>query len=205
MVYTGGMRKMGLPARKLDRRYTYGDYRTWPDDERWELIEGVAWNMSPAPFRRHQEISLELERQIMANIGDGPCRMYHAPFDVLLPDNIDEADDEVVNVVQPDIVVVCDPAKLDERGCRGAPDWIIEILSPSTSKKDLAEKHALYERHGVREYWVVDPGNRFALVFRRGNDGRYGDGLVYERNATVACPALPGCSIDLGRAFAQAG
>jgi Uma2 family endonuclease len=196
---------MGLPARKFDQRYTYRDYCSWPDDERWELIDGVAWNMSPAPARRHQGITVELEHQIRSFFGDGPCRMYHAPFDVLLPDSDDEEDDEVVNVVQPDILVVCDPAKLNEKGCRGAPDWIIEILSPSTSKKDLAEKHNLYERHGVREYWVVDPGNAFVLTFLLGADGRYGDGIVHEREKTVACAVLPGCSIDLARIFARAG
>jgi Uma2 family endonuclease len=192
---------MGLPARKLDQRYTYREYCSWPDDERWELIDGVAWNMSPAPATRHQALLVKLVREISVFIDEGPCQMFVAPFDVLLPDSDNEQDDDVATVVQPDILVVCDPAKLNEKGCRGAPDWVIEILSPSTSKKDLAEKHDLYERHGVREYWVVDPGNRFVLVFLPGADGRYGDGVVYERDRTVACAALPGCSIDLRRLF----
>ncbi len=130
-------------------RFTYRNYRTWPDSERWELIDGQAWAMSPASRRRHQEVSGALFRKIGNFLEGKPCKVYEAPFDVLLPAS-DEDDDEVATVVQPDIAVFCDRSKLTERGARGAPDLVVEILSPSTSRKDLREKFDRYQRAGVR-------------------------------------------------------
>ncbi|WP_365305251.1 Uma2 family endonuclease [uncultured Thiodictyon sp.] len=140
---------MSQLARKRDR-FTYGDYRRWPDDERWELIDGEAYNMCPAPTRIHQELVLEIAAQVHAFLRGGPCKVYVAPFDVRLP-KADEADERVDTVVQPDIAVICDPGKLDDAGCRGAPDWIVEVLSPCTAAKDQREKRDAYERVGVRE------------------------------------------------------
>jgi Uma2 family endonuclease len=117
---------MMQPARKIGH-FVYGDYRRWTAEERWELIDGEAWDMSPAPTRSHQQMVLELTTQIHRFLRDKPCEVCTAPFDVRLP-RADEADDRVDTVVQPDITVICDPAKLDEAGCRGAPDWIIEVL-----------------------------------------------------------------------------
>jgi Uma2 family endonuclease len=119
---------MAHPAESR-RRFTYGDYCTWGDEGRWELIDGIVYDMSPSPARVHQDLVVELVAQIHAALANGPCRVYVAPFDVRLPDG-DEADDAIETVVQPDISVICDPSKLDEKGCRGAPDWIIEVLSP---------------------------------------------------------------------------
>ena len=147
--YTGGMERMGNPALAPSEHFTYRHYKTWPDSERWELIDGQAWNMSPAPLRRHQELQHRLALRIGNFLTDKPCKVYEAPFDVLLPAG-DEADDEVDSVVQPDLVVFCDRSKLTERGARCAPDLVVEILSPSTSRKDLNEKFRLYERQGVR-------------------------------------------------------
>ena len=170
---------MADPAIKNDRHYTYAEYRSWPDDERWELIDGVAYSMSPAPTRTHQGFVVELVRQIQNQLDDKPCRLYVAPFDVRLP-TASEADEQTDTVVQPDIAVICDPSKLDEKGCRGAPDWIIEILSPFTSRKDMAVKFELYRRHGVREYWIVEPGSKYVQVY-----------------------VLDGLTIDLKRVFVE--
>ncbi len=195
---------MGEPAVKRDRTYTYGDYKNWPDDERWELIDGTAWNMSPAPNRFHQGYLIGFIVQIGPYLEGHPCRMYAAPFDVLLPDRADQEEDEVVTVVQPDISVICDPGKLTDKGCTGAPDWIIEILSPYTSKKDMTVKFDLYRRHRVREYWIVDPGNRYVHVYILDEDGRYPEEPeVYLKNAVVPCTVLEGLSIDLPRVFTE--
>ena len=161
---------MGLPARKLDRRYTYGDYRTWPDDERWELIDGVAWNMSPAPSSGHQGLLGELHIQVAPALKGTGCRVYLAPFDVLLPDSAGQNEDDVASVVQPDLTGICDASRITPRGCFGAPDWVVEIISPWTMKKDLNEKFTLYERNHIREYWLIDPGEPdHARVSARGD------------------------------------
>ncbi len=146
------------------RRYAYKDYVQWTGDERWELIDGRPFNMSPAHSRLHQAYVVELARQIgNALAGNKSCKVYVAPFDVRLPAGR-ENDDEVQTVVQPDIAVVCDPAKLDDAGCKGPPDWVIEIVSPSTDARDRIEKRALYLRCGVKEYWIVDPKTRRVTV-----------------------------------------
>lgn len=195
---------MGEPALKNDRIYTYGDYKTWPEDERWELIDGTAWNMSPAPNRFHQKYSAKLMQQILNFLEGHHCDVYSAPFDVLLPDREDQKEDDIVTVVQPDISVICDKTKLTFKGCTGAPDWIIEILSPFTSRKDMSIKFELYRRHGVREYWVVDPGNRYVHVYVLDDNGNYPeDPKVYLHDAAVPCTVIEGLSIDLTRVFAE--
>jgi Uma2 family endonuclease len=185
-----------------DSGYTYRDYLSWPDEERWELIDGVAYCMSPAPAPRHQEHLVELVSQFAAHLRRKPCRVYVAPFDVRLPDG-DEADEKIRTVVQPDLVVICDATKIDERGCRGAPDLAIEILSPSTGSKDQVQKLGLYERHGVREYWVVDPGTRVTRVYLLRDDGRYGRDVAYPAGAAVPVATLQGLVIDTGLVFGE--
>jgi len=195
---------MGEPALKNDRIYTYGDYRNWPDDERWELIDGTAWNMSPAPNRWHQQYLTEIFRQI-ANFLDGhPCKVFTAPFDVLLPDFSEQEEDDVPSVVQPDISVICDKGKLTFKGCTGAPDWIIEILSPFTSRKDMAVKFELYQHHAVREYWIVEPGSKYVQVYILSKNGRYPeDPEVYMWTDTAPCTVIEGLSVDLGKVFTE--
>lgn len=145
-------------------RFTYGDYVQWQGDERWELIDGEAYLMSPAPLRIHQEMLAEIYRQAADHFEGSPCQAYFAPFDVRFPSDENEADEDVDTVLQPDLVVICDRSKLDAAGARGAPDWVVEILSPSTTSRDRVAKRHVYERHGVREYWVVDPASRQAVV-----------------------------------------
>ncbi|MGZ8216328.1 Uma2 family endonuclease [Methylomagnum sp.] len=176
------------------RHFTYGDYRRWPAEERWELIEGEAFNMSPAPSRSHQEWVLELGRQIANHLLGKPCSPFIAPFDVRLPEK-NEADDDTKTVVQPDISVICDRTKLDEAGCRGAPDFIIEVLSPGTSRTDQIHKKRLYERHGVREYWLVHPIDRVLTRYLLEED-RYGAALIEETVGTTEVHVLPALVID---------
>ena len=184
---------MSQPAPRIDY-FTYGDYCHWPDDERWELIDGQAYAMSPAPTRMHQEFVVELARQIGNALQGHPCRIYVAPFDVRLPRR-NEADDQVDTVVQPDVAVICDPCKLDDKGCRGAPDWIIEILSPSSAAHDLIRKRALYERHGVREYWLLHPVDRVLTIYRLGQDGTYGTPNIRPLDEPTPVAIIPGLEI----------
>ena len=191
---------MGLALKKTEIKYTYGDYYYWPDSERWELIEGIAYSMSPAPLRSHQKISIELCRQISNYLKDKTCEVYDAPFDVRLPE-ADEADKDIQTVVQPDIVVVCDESKLDERGCKGAPDLIIEITSPSTFKRDLEDKYIIYEKHGVKEYWIVYPSEKTVTVFKLDRDGRYDRPKIYISEDKIKVGVLNGLSVDLNFVF----
>jgi len=172
------MEKMGEPARKMDEHYTYADYVTWSEDERWELIYGIAYNMSPAPTRKHQGIFTNIIREFSNYLKDKNCKIYGAPFDVRLSKGF-KVDKDVDTVVQPDISVFCDEKKLDDRGAVGAPDLIVEILSPSTAAKDLREKFYLYEKVGVKVYWIVDPVNETLTVYVLNKNGKYPVGKVY--------------------------
>jgi Uma2 family endonuclease len=192
---------MAQPATE-SRRYTYADYCSWPDDERRELIDGEVYAMSPAPARIHQEVLVELARQIGNCLQGNPCRVYVAPFDVRLPDR-DESDDAVDTVVQPDLAVICDPSKLDDKGCRGAPDWIIEVLSPATAAKDQIQKRDLYERHGVKEYWLVHPSDRILFVYRL-EAGGYGRPDIRTTAGHSATRIIPGLQIDWENVFPPA-
>lgn len=183
---------MGL-ALRTEKHYTYADYLTWPDDARYELIDGEAFLMSPAPLVEHQEVAGELFRQLANQLDGQPCRPYIAPVDVRLPRK-DEADAAIDTVVQPDVLVVCDPHKIDRRGVRGAPDWVLEVLSPSTAAHDQIAKRRTYERAGVREYWLVHPGDRTLTVYVLEN-GQYGRPEIYELKDATPIGVLPGVSI----------
>jgi len=199
---------VGDPAKKSDHRYTYGEYCTWGDEGRWEIIDGVVWDMSAAPRERHQRLLIEIGRQIANFLIHRECSVYPAPFDVVLPDTPDQPEEESPTVVQPDISVICDPSKITEAGCTGAPDLVVEILSPTTSRKDMVVKRDLYERHGVREYWIVDPGNRYILAYAVDERGAYPDDpVLYAIGAKPGRPllessVLPGFTLDLREVFA---
>ena len=183
-----------MPLAQSNEYYTYTDYCTWDDGERWELIDGVPYAMSPAPSRIHQEISGNLYGQFFNFLRNKPCKVYSAPFDVRI--NADAEDD---TVVQPDLLVVCDHSKLDEKGGKGAPDLVIEILSPSSARHDKFLKFNCYQRAGVREYWMVDPDTKTVQVCILEN-GKY-IASVYDDSIPVE--ALPGCTIDLKDVFAE--
>ena len=183
---------MGLALRK-EKHYTYADYLQWPDETRYELIDGEAFLMSPAPLVEHQEVAGEVYYQLRNQLDGQPCRPYIAPVDVRLP-RADEADAAIDTVVQPDVLVVCDPHKIDRRGVRGAPDWVLEVLSPSTAAHDQIAKRRTYERAGVREYWLVHPGDRTLTVYVLEN-GQYGRPEIYELKDETPIGVLPGVSI----------
>lgn len=192
-----------------NEHWTYADYLTWPDDERWEIIEGVAypWNgihaMSPGSSRYHQSVSFEIARQLGNYLKGKKCCAFAAPFDVRFSEQNEASDNYIENVVQPDIVVVCDKTKLDERGCKGAPDFIIEISSPSTGSNDLTLKYDLYQRHGVKEYWILHPDEQTVMVFKLGEDGKYGSPDRYAGNDKITVPLLGDLLIDLNEVFAE--
>jgi Uma2 family endonuclease len=186
-----------LPQRDT-LRHTYADYLTWPAGGREELIDGVAYvKEPPAPSRCHQELVGALYLQVSLALEGKACRVYVAPFDVRLPKS-GEADEQIETVVQPDVLVVCDLRKLDQRGMRGAPDWLAEVLSPSTAGHDQILKLPVYERAGVREVWLVHPADRTVTVYRL-EDGRYERPVVLEMKGRTALSALPGVSIDWDR------
>ncbi len=152
---------MTLAVRK-DRKYTYDDYCTWPDEERWEIIEGSAYNMSPSPSVKHQRVVSLLDRRISDKVESKGCSLFIAPTDVVL---------DSCNIVQPDVFVVCDKKKITEASIQGAPDLIIEIISPSTELKDKREKKSIYERFGVKEYIIVYPDREYIERFILDNKG----------------------------------
>jgi Uma2 family endonuclease len=187
-------------AVKESEGYTYRDYLRWGSEERYELIDGVAYNMTPVPSRKHQGILLELARQLANFLTDKECDVYVAPFDVRLPER-DEADEDITTVVQPDISVICDAQKLDDQGCRGAPDLIIEIISPFTARKDMKDKLLLYERHRVKEYWIVHPEEKVVMRYRLEKDNRYGRASIYTDEDTVTIDLLNNLKLDLTSVF----
>ncbi len=193
---------MPIPVRKDDERFTYADYMKWPETERWELLEGVPVNMTPAPSRYHQEILLNLATEINRILKEKgqACKVYAAPFDVRLPET-DKADEEITTVVQPDISVICDVNKLDEWGCRGAPDLVVEIVSPATVKKDMIDKLTLYEKHGVLEYWIIHPGERSVMVYKLDKEKRYGRADVLSENDKINLPLKDTSEIALKDIF----
>ncbi|MBU0934800.1 MAG: Uma2 family endonuclease [Spirochaetes bacterium] len=180
----------GSSALKAGEKFTLEDWHKWPEGERWELINGEAWNMSPAPGREHQKLVGRLHAAIYGFLENKPCEVYVAPTDVFLA--VDDESESRDTVVQPDLLVVCDPDKLVDEGIRGAPDLVIEVLSPSTAAKDLEDKKALYEKHGVREYWIVrSDGSVFVWVLEA---ARYRPVTEYLPEMPVPSSVLPGFS-----------
>jgi Uma2 family endonuclease len=186
---------MTFPQRD-NLRHTYAEYLTWPEGAPFELIDGTAYiKEPPAPSRPHQELTGELYHQLRLALAGRPYRTYIAPFDVRLPRD-GEADELVDTVVQPDVLIVSDVTKLDYHGMRGAPDWLAEVLSPSTARYDQNLKLRAYERAGVREVWLIHPADR-ALSIHRLQGGHYGDPTVLELKGKASIEAVPGVTIDL--------
>ena len=185
-------------------QFTYADYLTWNDDERWELINGQAYNMSPAPATKHQLVLGELYGQIRSFLREKekPCLAFPAPFDVRLPESVKD-NDKIIDVVQPDISVVCNLSRIDEKGCHGAPDFIIEILSPSTAQKDYDVKRLLYEKNGVKEYWLADPTHHVVTTYLLEDSGTYGNPSIHVVKGGLKVKSLEGLIIDLDLAFRE--
>jgi Uma2 family endonuclease len=188
------METSGTNALKANERFTVRQWRSWPEDERWELIGGSAFNMSPAPRLPHQRLSGKLYGQMLNWFRGKPCEPFYSPVDVYLPDSPDQDDDDIDTVVQPDLMVVCDPAKCRDEGIRGAPDFVIEILSPGTAWRDQTDKRRLYERAGVREYWIIHPDSLDVIIYRLAA-GRFEDPCGANLRQPVACAIFPGLSL----------
>lgn len=188
---------MALPAEK--DRYTFADVLSWDEDVRVELINGLPYLLAP-PLRIHQEILMEISNQIKNFLNGKNCRVYPAPFGVRLFSQEGDTPDREEDLLEPDISVICDRDKLDQYGCKGAPDMIVEILSPSSLRRDRFEKYILYERAGVREYWIVDPDRKLvqAMVLE---DGQYHAPAVYTAAEQAPVTVLEGCVIDLAKVF----
>lgn len=189
---------MALPAEK--ERYTFADCLTWGEDERIEIIDGEPVMMAPPPSSEHQEISMELSAQLHAYLKGKRCKVYAAPFAVRLFEEDGDRPDDVDTMVEPDISVVCDPNKIDRHGCKGAPDMVVEILSPSTQRHDRFTKFSLYQRAGVKEYWIVDPESKAVQSFVL-EDGRYSVKEYGTAGDKMRVSVLEDCVIDLSEVF----
>ena len=191
---------MALSAEKIN--YTFADVLSWDEDERIEIVSGKVFMMA-TPSRIHQEITGELFRQLANFLEGKQCKVYSAPFGVRLFEQDGDRPEDVDTVVEPDISVVCDRSRLDEHGCKGAPDLVIEVLSPSTQRHDQLVKLNLYQRAGVREYWIVDPENKTVRVMIQAGDGTLRTHEIYRQEDVAKVNALDGCFIELSKVFSE--
>ena len=192
---------MLLSELDLSKTYSYADYITWPFEERVELFNGkvVAIDFTN---RLHQALAGNIYASLLAFLKNQPCSVYIAPFDVRFIGKTKD-DKDIVTVLQPDVCVVCDLTKLDDKGCVGAPDIVVEVLSPGNSAKELKNKYQVYEENGVREYWVAFPQNETLLVYTL-TDGKYQPSPAYTNGDEVRSTVLPGFSLNLTELFQQA-
>jgi Uma2 family endonuclease len=192
---------MAAPPRKPKKKvYTYADYLKIDDGKRYEIIDGELYDMGPAPGFTHQDISGQLFYQMFSFFEDKPCKVIAAPFDVRLYRK-SKKDSDITRVVQPDISVICDLDKLDERGCLGAPDLVVEIISPSSASHDHILKRKYYEENDVREYWLVDPTHRIITVYSLSKNGKFAASQVYDAEAEITSTAFPEMEIDFKKVF----
>jgi Uma2 family endonuclease len=187
-----------MPLPEKNKKYTYADYLTWSEEERWEIINGVPY-LQAAPTWQHQAVLLELARQFANYLQDKSCRVFTAPFDLRIPE-ANEKDEETINVVQPDIIIICDNSGLKKTGYYGVPELIIEVVSPSTGQKDKIEKFNLYEKAGVKEYWIVEPDEKVVMVFTL-EEGRYGRPQMYSEEDKVKVSIFDNLVIELKPVF----
>jgi Uma2 family endonuclease len=180
--------------------YTYADYLKWDFEERLELFRGRIFKLS-APNTRHQVIAGDIFVAVKNFLGKQKCQAFIAPFDVRLPVKNRKKDNEVTTVVQPDLCVVCDDSKIDARGCCGAPDLVIEILSPGNTKKEVKLKYELYEEAGVKEYWIIYPEEQNVVVFTLNENNKYSPAVFYAGNDALKTQCIPGFTIELNDIF----
>ena len=190
---------MQLSDIDLEKTYSYADYYTWRFAERVELINGKVYEMLPAPSFYHQEISGNVSNPLKNYLHNKPCKVIYAPFDVRLPQKGTD-DKSIFTVLQPDICVICDLAKIDRRGCIGAPDIVVEILSPGNNTKELKKKYEVYETAGVKEYWVVSPQNQFVVIYTLTN-GKFHASRFLTTGDIITSSVLPGFTLDLEEVF----
>ncbi|MDR3541198.1 MAG: Uma2 family endonuclease [Desulfosporosinus sp.] len=188
-----------MPLQQVNKKYTFADYLTWPENERWEVIDGVP-QMQSAPTWQHQAISRELLTQFNTYLKDNPCQVFASPFDLRLPET-NEIDEETTFVVQPDIMVVCDKEGLKGTGYYGTPTLVIEITSPSTARSDKVWKFNKYEKVGVQEYWIVEPDGKFISVYTLLPDNRYGRPETYTESDTIKVSIFSDFTVDLKPIF----
>ena len=181
------------------RLYTVAEIETFSEDELWEIIDGIPFKMT-VPTEDHQFISVKLTRLWADFLDEKPGQVFHAPYAVFIPKK-GESIDESKTLVLPDLVVICDDKKRSQRGCRGGPDLVIEILSPSTSSRDQILKRNLYEANGVKEYWVIDPVYRMLTINVRGRSGRFDQFLPFDPSMEVRSVLFPDLSFKLERIF----
>ena len=184
---------MAQLQRRIATNYTYADYTTWDDDQRWEIIDGAAYAMA-APLFDHQTVVGSVFRQVATALLGKRCRAMVSPLDVRLPIS-DEPDEQVTTTVQPDVLIVCDPSKIDRKGVRGAPDFILEVCSPTHPSHDHVLKRRRYEQAGVREYWIVHPTDRVLWAYVLA-DGKFGTMEVLELLGQKALAILPEVVVD---------
>lgn len=180
--------------------YSYADYLTWKIDDMMELIRGKAFKWAAAaPGMSHQKVSLRLASALFTFLKGKPCQVFQAPFDVRFPVKSKKSD-EIDTVLQPDLCVVCDESKLDEAGCIGAPDLVVEILSPGNNRKELKLKYEVYEESGVKEYWVIHPTEQTLLVYTLVN-GKYQPSGLFVAGDVVESTCIEGFKLNLEEIF----
>ncbi|PWS31383.1 Uma2 family endonuclease [Pedobacter paludis] len=180
--------------------YSYANYLNWLFEDRVELIKGKIFKMSPAPSRVHQKISIRITNPIVNFLKGKPCEVYSAPFDVRFPKG-SKHDQDVFTVLQPDICVICDKSKLDDRGCIGAPDLVVEILSPGNNKKELLNKYQVYEEFGVKEYWIVSQSDQSILIYTLNDLGKFQPSKIFTLSEKITSSVLPGFELLLDDVF----
>lgn len=185
----------------LSLTYSYAHYLNWLFDDRVELIKGKVVKMSPAPSPLHQEVSGSIFFSLYHYLRNKACKVYYAPFDVRFPKG-SLADKDIYTVLQPDICIICDTSKIDGRGCIGAPDIVIEILSPGNNKTELIHKYEIYEEFGVKEYWVVSPGDKTLLKYTLNKEWKFQSSKLFTLNEKVYSEVLQGFELDLDEVFA---
>lgn len=181
--------------------YTYADYLKWNFEERVELIKGKIFKMCAAPAPKHHQVSIKLSSRLFNFLEWKKCQVYAAPFDVRLPVEKKKRDNQITTVVQPDICIICDETKIDDRGCCGAPDLIIEILSPGNTKKEVKIKFELYEEAGVKEYWIVYPAEENIAVFLLGENRKFNGAKIYAAGDLIRSNSVSGLTIDVNDIF----
>lgn len=187
-----------MPALQNNIKYTYADYLTWPESEKWEIIDGIPY-MQAAPTWQHQALSREIMTQFNIFLKGKPCQVFAAPFDLRLPSNNekDEKDEKTTNVLQPDLLVICEKDGLQGTGYFGVPNLIIEISSSSTVRNDKILKFNKYEIAGVKEYWIVEPEGKFISVFILQENKRYGRPDLYTETDKIKVSIFPELLINL--------